>query len=52
MIRHIQAYLNGEDDDKESGLPHVDHLMCNAMFLAYMHKFKKEMDSRIKDNNK
>lgn len=52
LIRHISAYLRGEDNDPESGLPHSGHIMCNAMFLSYMHKFKPSFDTRRKDDNK
>lgn len=46
MLRHIFAYLNGEDNDKESGISHIGHIMCNAMFLNYMMKNKPEFDNR------
>lgn len=52
LMRHLIAYLRGEDIDHESGLPHVDHIQCNAMFLAYMTKFKPEFDNRTIDTNK
>lgn len=49
LLRHTFAYLNGEDEDPESGLPHTGHILCNAMFLAHMHKFKPEFDDRTKN---
>ena len=35
MQRHLAALMDGEILDKESGLPHVGHIMCNAMFFQY-----------------
>lgn len=33
--RHLTAYWNGEDSDKESGLGHLAHALCDiAMMLA------------------
>lgn len=34
--RHLGAFESGEDLDKESGLSHILHLGCCALFL-YMH---------------
>ena len=37
MYRHLLAYLDDpEGKDKESGLPHLWHLACNAAFLIEM----------------
>ncbi len=33
MQRHILAFQGGEELDKESGLPHLDHAACCLMFL-------------------
>ena len=52
LIRHLIDYQNGEDTDKESGLPLTGHILCNAMFLAYTERFKKDFDDRFKDVNK
>jgi len=32
-IRHAVAWVKGEKTDPESGLPHLAHLACNALFL-------------------
>lgn len=52
LIRHLQAYLRGEDDDIESLLPHTGHILANAMFLSYMHMYRKDLDSRFIDSKK
>lgn len=40
LYRHLLAYLKGEKNDKESGLPHLWHLACNAAFLIEMEQEK------------
>lgn len=33
-LRHIYSYMDGEDDDEESGQPHIAHTMaCMAIML-------------------
>jgi hypothetical protein len=35
LQRHLAALMDGETHDKESGLPHIGHVMANAMFYSY-----------------
>lgn len=51
LQRHMISFLEGEDNDKESKLAHVGHILCNAMFLSYMFLFRKDMDDRYIDKN-
>ncbi len=51
MQRHMNAFIDGEDNDPESKLSHVGHILCNAMFLSYMFLFRKDLDDRFKDPN-
>lgn len=36
MQRHLAKLIDGEINDPESGLPHIGHIQCNAMFYQYM----------------
>tara|TARA_R110000772_G_scaffold54130_1_gene123543 strand:- start:61079 stop:61399 length:321 start_codon:yes stop_codon:yes gene_type:complete len=51
LQRHMNAFIDGEDNDPESKLTHVGHILCNAMFLSYMYLFRKDMDDRYNDTN-
>lgn len=35
LDRHLNAVNMGEFRDQESGLPHIFHVICNAMFVAH-----------------
>jgi hypothetical protein len=48
LLRHVFAYMSGENNDPESKLSHLGHIMCNAMFLNYMMKNKPEFDNRCR----
>lgn len=51
LQRHLNSFIQGEDNDEESKLEHVGHILCNAMFLSYMFLFRKDMDDRYIDKN-
>ena len=38
MMRHITAYMNGEEVDEESGMSHMAHAACNAVFIMWKDK--------------
>ena len=46
MMRHIQAWYQGEDTDPESGLSHLAHAMCNITFLMEYERTNTERDDR------
>lgn len=46
LKRHLDAFMEGEDKDSESGLSHIGHLQCNALFLSWMMENKPELDDR------
>jgi hypothetical protein len=46
--RHLYAFIDGEDNDKESGLSHIGHLLFDAMMLADYLTTHRELDDRYK----
>jgi hypothetical protein len=35
LMRHAVSYMSGEKIDPESGMNHLSHIMCNALFLKW-----------------
>lgn len=48
LERHLNAWKAGEDNDPETGLSHMVHVMCNAMFLATWEHRGVGTDDRVK----
>jgi hypothetical protein len=49
-LRHLTAFMDGEDNDPESGLSHLHHASCCIMFLAENMELRPEFDDRWKPN--
>ncbi len=47
-LRHIIAYNEGEDNDPETGLSHLDHASCCLMFARESHETHPNLDDRYK----
>ena len=45
-MRHLWAFWNGENFDKESGENHLYHALANIAMIIYYHKNYPEMDDR------
>jgi hypothetical protein len=50
LMRHVFAYLRGEDKDAETGLSHIAHAMCCCMFILGL-EHRVDLDDRYKDGN-
>lgn len=48
LMRHLLAFWEGEDYDKESGKLHIAHILTNAAFLLRYYNEFKELDDRPK----
>lgn len=47
LQRHVLKFLDGEDIDPEDGVPHVDKIAANAMFLQHYFRKNKKFDDRL-----
>ena len=51
-MRHIMAYMDGEDFDRESGESHLAHAACRMMFILQNIHDQVEIDDRYKKGKK
>jgi hypothetical protein len=49
LMRHMAAWQRGEENDPESGLPHLAHAMCNLRMLTLYASTYPEGDDRPKE---
>ena len=38
LQRHLKEWMTGKKKDNESGLSHLSHVFCNAMFMVWLEK--------------
>lgn len=46
LLRHLFAWWGGEDRDKESGMSHLWHALCELVFLVEYEQTHPELDDR------
>lgn len=49
ILRHLWAWWRGEDNDRETGLPHLAHAGCEILFLLDYHLGKPERRTVVDD---
>jgi hypothetical protein len=49
-LRHLFAFLRGEDTDPESGISHIAHAQCNLLFLAHYIRNKANFTKDDRDH--
>ncbi len=47
-LRHLFAYIDGEDNDPETGLSHLLHASCCLMFAFELKRARPDLDDRYK----
>lgn len=50
-MSHLTKALAGEENDEESGLPHLAHALCNIVFLIGYRDLYPEGDDRLPEFN-
>jgi hypothetical protein len=50
LLRHLFAWIGGEECDKESGLSHLDHVLSCAAMLTDAQESNIGVDNRFKSD--
>jgi len=48
LLRHAYKYLDGQNNDYESGLSHLDHIACNVAILLGLENSNTFVDDRFR----
>ena len=49
LMRHVVSYVTGDKTDKESGLSHLAHAICNCLFLMWFDDRKEEHENDVSE---
>ncbi len=49
LLRHLFAYMSGEDNDPESGESHLDHAACCLRMMQNTARYYPDHDDRMKN---
>lgn len=53
MLRHLTAFVEGEDLDPESQVSHIAHMVCNGLFLlTFILEGQEALDDRPKSKKR
>jgi hypothetical protein len=47
LKRHLDDFMEGQNNDSESGLSHIGHMQCNTMFLSWLMEKRPDLDDRF-----
>jgi len=48
IMRHLWAFYRGEDNDKETNIPHPAHAVFGCLALLHYMRYRKNFDDRPK----
>lgn len=52
LCRHLLDYLDDPTSiDQESGLPHINHILCNAAFLSVLETPETALEKKHREQN-
>lgn len=49
LLRHLFAYMRGENNDPESGLSHLDHAACCLRMMQNTAMYHPHLDDRFRE---
>ena|SRR3990172_750656 len=47
LTRHATQFMAGKNNDPDDKLPHIDHILANALFLSQYYHTRTGTDDRV-----